>query len=246
MPILQINLTEIHRQAADSLIVQNAHKVNHGNIHLEFGKDFKFIHAPEPIHAREKIVEIITTKFSDQINPRFDIQVLASHYRGDCGIDKLNSELQSVLNFQPREQGYKYENTFFSPNDRVMHIKNNYDLEIMNGEIGFVYHYDQEKKKLIVMYEKREVEYELSDLSELRLAYACTIHKSQGCEFPVVIIALAKDTPYPLRARNLLYTAITRAKRLCIIVGDGFVMNQMIKNDQVAKRNTRLCDRIKE
>jgi len=251
LTIKQVNLTTIHRQAANSAIIVNAHRINAGNSDLKMADDFIYIHRPDPAAAYEYILdEIIEKNYNADKNSIDDIQVLASHYRGACGVDALNKGIQQATNpfirNSPPDEILNVNFIKFAPGDRVMHIKNNYNLQVMNGEIGTVDKYDKIDKILHVIFDdNRKVPYELADVNQLRLSYACTIHKSQGCEFPIVVVAAASDTPFPLRQRALLYTAVTRARKKCIIVGDIMVINQMIRNGSQQLRMTKLAERVK-
>lgn len=240
-----IRLTKIFRQAQTSRIITNAHKINQGifpDISNGRDADFFFIKQEDPEKAAQEIVNIVKNRIPKAYHySTNDIQVLAPMQRSVVGATNLNIILQEAINpegdFLSRG-GFKYRK-----GDRVMQIRNNYDKEVFNGDIGIVQNVNMEDRSLTVIYEGRAVEYEDNELDEVTLAYATTIHKSQGSEYPVVVIPLLM-THYVMLQRNLVYTGITRAKKICIIVGTTKALAYSVLNMVVLKRNTKLKERL--
>ena len=239
-----VRLTEIFRQAKDSLITINAHRINQGDFPIikgEKGSDFFFIQKEEPEEALDTIKSLVKERIPKylSLSPIDDIQVITPMHKGFLGTINLNKEMQMLLNPNGKEiaRGFKI-------GDRVMQIINNYDLEVFNGDIGKISDWDPEEQIITVRFEDKTVPYELTDLDELTLAYAISVHKSQGSEYPVVIMPILTQH-YLMLKRNLLYTGITRAKRLMILVGTKKAVAIAVKNDKVAKRYTLLEQRIK-
>jgi exodeoxyribonuclease V alpha subunit len=243
-----VQLNEIFRQAKESSIIVNAHKINEGIIpNLKYNQDklddFYFIEQEDP----EKALEMIINLVRDRIPKRFgfdsfnDIQVLTPMHRGTVGAGNLNIELQKALN--PGEEGVFRGGRLFRVNDKVMQIVNNYDKEVYNGDIGRIASIDEEEKEIKVIIDDREVVYDYSDLDELVHAYAISIHKSQGSEYPAVVIPILTQH-YVLLQRNLLYTGVTRGKKLVVIVGTKKAMAIAVKNNKTEKRYTLLKDRL--
>ncbi len=244
--ISQTRLTKIFRQAETSLIVTNAHKINQGKmITLKNDKDgdLFFIDEDSPPQITAQIVNLVKSRLPKtyQLNPFVDIQVLSPSYRGETGVENLNNRLQSALNSGGRE----YEILFkkFHLGDKVMQTKNNYDKEVYNGDIGILKAVDPERKRFYVDYIDRVVEYEYPEVAEIVLAYAITIHKSQGSEYPAIVIPFSTQH-FIMLQRNLLYTAITRASRLVVIVGSKKALAIAIKNDKPTRRFTTLTKRL--
>ena len=243
-----IRLTHIFRQREKSLIVVNAHRVNQGKYPV-FGekkeRDFYFLKEEDPEKAAEKIVSLCTTRLPHKyhINPVRDIQVLTPMYKSPVGADQLNHLMRHALN--PSRESVQYGHQQYKTNDKVMQIRNNYDKEVFNGDIGNIREIDNEEQIVKVLFYHRLVEYDFSELNELVLAYAVTVHKSQGSEYPVVIIPLLTQH-FLLLQRNLLYTAITRAKKLVIIVGTNKALWIAIKNNKTVQRNTFLKERLRQ
>ena len=241
-----VRLTRIFRQAQSSRIVTNAHKINQGIFpDISNGKqaDFFFIRQEDPELAAQEIVNIVRNRIPKAYGySTNDIQVLAPMQRSVVGATSLNIALQEAIN--PVGESLSRGGFRYRRGDRVMQIRNNYDKEVFNGDIGTVESVDVEDRSLTVTFDGRAVEYEDSELDELTLAYATTIHKSQGSEYPVVVIPLLM-THYVMLQRNLIYTGITRAKKICIIVGTTKALAYSIHNMVVLKRNTRLKERLK-
>jgi exodeoxyribonuclease V alpha subunit len=240
-----VRLTEIFRQAARSLIVTNAHLINQGKMPETEAVDGDFFFLPR--RDPEEIVETISELVSRRIPGRFgldpveQIQVLTPRNRGPLGTERLNEVLRELLN--PVGEEIARGGRSFRVGDKVMQVRNNYDLEVFNGDIGRVTGIEELDQLLRVTIDGREVVYEPSMLDELVLAYACTIHKSQGSEYPCVVVPLHTQH-YLMLQRNLLYTALTRAKRLAILVGEPKALATAVNNRRVRTRFTRLAERL--
>ena len=241
-----VRLTEIFRQAGASRIVVNAHRINEGRMPetspSEDG-DFFIIEREEPGKILETIRELATTRIPQRfgLDPREDIQVLTPMQRGTLGAGNLNAELQAVLN--PRGPSLERGSVTFRVGDRVMQMRNDYQRGVFNGDIGLIASVNVEERTLGVRFDERTVAYEWADLDELSLAYACSIHKSQGSEFPAAIVVLHTQH-FILLKRNLLYTAVTRGRRLTVVVGSRKALAIAVKNVGTAERCTRLAARL--
>jgi exodeoxyribonuclease V alpha subunit len=245
MPVVELN--EIFRQAKESLIITNAHRINNG-ILPEFKKtdpndDFFFIEKENP----EEVLKIILELAKERIPNRFgfdpvdDIQILTPMHKGIVGANNLNSEFQNLLN--PRDERLLRGNRDFRVNDKVMQIRNNYDREIFNGDIGKIGNIDFVNQEVSVSFDGRDVVYNFSDLDEIVLAYAVSVHKSQGSDYPAVIIPILTQH-YMLLQRNLVYTAVTRGRELVVIVGTRKALGIAVKNNKTQKRYTYLKYRL--
>jgi len=243
-----VRLTEIFRQAASSRIIVNAHRINQGELPLkDEGKelsDFYFIPAnsPEDIHA--KLLQVVTERIPKRfgLHPVRDIQVLTPMNRGGLGARSLNAELQQALNGMAEPKVTRF-GTSFAPGDKVIQTVNNYDKEVFNGDIGRIVTLDQEEGTLSVDYDDRLVPYEFSELDELSLAYATSIHKSQGSEYSAVVLPLAMQH-YTMLERNLIYTAVTRGKKLVVVIGEPKALAMAVKNHTSHRRLTKLAGRL--
>lgn len=239
-------LDTIFRQDTSGLIVRNAHHVNHGEpFETHTGdSDFYFVETGDPERIIARTVELMTNRIpvKFKLDPLADVQVLTPMRRNLLGTENLNSVIQTALN--PSGPSLVRGCTHFRVNDRVMQLRNNYDKEVFNGDIGFIKQVDAEDRALIVLFDGRPVRYAQSELDELVLAYACSIHKSQGSEYPAVIVLLHTQH-FKLLQRNLLYTAITRGKRLVMVVGSSRAVNIAIKANQVRERRTSLRERLR-
>jgi exodeoxyribonuclease V alpha subunit len=261
-----VRLKEIFRQGKESMIIVNAHKINQGEMPLlnEKGKDFYFIKEDNLDYILNTVIELINTrlpKFNSNWDKLKSIQILAPMKKGTLGVTNLNQKLQEILN--PKESWKKEKSireTIFRVGDKVMQTKNNYSLKwfrvagigenegvgVFNGDMGFVENIDEEEKTLTVIFdEERKVVYDFIYLDELELAYAITIHKSQGSEFPVVIIPAYMGSPL-LMNRNLLYTGITRAKEMVVVVGMVKALKYMVDNTRSTERYSSLKCRIRD
>ncbi|HOP47906.1 MAG TPA: ATP-dependent RecD-like DNA helicase [Desulfobacteraceae bacterium] len=245
MPVVELN--EIFRQAKESLIITNAHRINNG-ILPEFKKtdpndDFFFIEKENP----EEVLKIILELAKERIPNRFgfdpvdDIQILTPMHKGIVGANNLNSEFQNLLN--PRDERLLRGNRDFRVNDKVMQIRNNYDREVFNGDIGKIGNIDFVNQEVSVSFDGRDVVYNFSDLDEIVLAYAVSVHKSQGSDYPAVIIPILTQH-YMLLQRNLVYTAVTRGRELVVIVGTRKALGIAVKNNKTKKRYTYLKYRL--
>ncbi|MFU0800347.1 MAG: ATP-dependent RecD-like DNA helicase [Xylanivirga thermophila] len=260
-----VRLTEIFRQAQESMIIVNAHRINNGEFpYLNVReKDFFFERKHAPADILNTIKELTLNRL-----PRFtgfdslkDMQILSPMRKGLIGVNNLNIELQKVLN--PKSYGKKeklYRDTIFREGDKVMQIKNNYKTEwevtekgrviekgegVFNGDVGYILSIDEEDQTMLVIFDEgREVTYDFTQLDEIELAYAISVHKSQGSEFPVVILPLAWGPPL-LMTRNLLYTAVTRARDMVVIVGRESAIENMIQNNRIAERYSGLKSQFK-
>ena len=244
--IPKICLNQIFRQAESSLIITNAHSINQGEmITLSNHKDgdLFFIEETSASQIASQIVELVKIRLPKKykLSPLTEIQVLSPSYRGETGVDNLNGLLQSALNTNGRE--FQILNKQIRLGDKVMQIKNNYDKEVYNGDIGFLRAVDPKKKQFYIDYSEKVVEYEYSAIEEIVLAYAITIHKSQGSEYPAVVIPFSTQH-YMMLQRNLLYTAITRARQLVVLVGSKKALAIAIKNDKTTRRYTTLTERL--
>ena len=240
-----VKLTRIFRQAQSSRIVMSAHAVNRGlypDTSNGKGTDFFFMKQEDPVMVADTIVDLVRNRLPKAY--RIDagkIQVLTPMQRGVVGATGLNIVLQDAVN--PGKAGLNRGGFFFREGDRVMQIRNNYDKDVFNGDLGYVSKVDLEDRMLLADFDGKSVEYDVSELDELSLAYATTIHKSQGSEYPVVIIPVLM-THYVMLQRNLIYTGITRAKKICILIGSPKALAYAIRNMTVLKRNTRLKERL--
>lgn len=246
-----VQLTEIYRQAQSSRIVQNAHLVNHGQPPLLLppagrhrNEDAFFIQAQQPEAVLQQLLELVAQRLPQAGHLPSEIQVLCPMKRGAIGTQALNSALQSVLNpAVPAGPELKSGPRIFRPGDRVIQLKNNYEHEIFNGDLGKVLRVDLENRVLEVSFAERTVEISHEQISELDLAYALTIHKSQGAEFPVVVVVLTRQHHVMLQ-RNLLYTGMTRAQKLLILLGESVAIQQAVRNERLRQRYTRLGERL--
>lgn len=240
-----VRLTRIFRQAQTSRIVMSAHAINRGcfpDISNGQHTDFFFMKQEEPEKVAETIVSLVRDRLPKAYRqPAANIQVLTPMQRGVVGAANLNMALQQALNHNTAalvRRGYTYKE-----GDRVMQLRNNYDKDVYNGDLGYVRSVDMEERTLTVDFDGQMVEYEASELDELTLAYATTIHKSQGSEYPIVVMPVLM-THYVMLQRNLIYTGITRAKKICVLVGQTKALAYAIHNMKVLKRNTRLKKRL--
>ena len=265
-----VRLTDIFRQGETSRIVVNAHRINHGEMPLlnEKGTDFFFERKEGFAQAAQTIVQLVTRRLPKFLGYAEDertaqavrnIQVLAPAKKGECGVAALNTLLQAALNPPgPARPSRTYGETVFRLGDKVMQTRNDYQIEwrketasgwedgtgVFNGDVGFITQVDEEEHSLTVLFdEEREVVYQSGQLENLDLAYCLSVHKSQGSEFPVVVMPVAGGPPM-LLTRNLFYTALTRARSLVVLVGREEVVRQMVENDHILRRYTTLTQRL--
>ncbi len=244
--IAVVRLTEVFRQAAHSSIIRTAHRINQGEFVIEkeeLTQDFFFVEREEPESCVALVADLIRNRIPKKFgfDPRKDIQVLVPMNRGIVGTQNLNGVLQQTLN--PSREALERGTKRFAVGDRVIQMRNNYDLEVFNGDIGFVEALDLEERTLIVRFTGKQVMYEATDLDDLELGYAITIHKSQGSEFPAVIIPIVSQHTVMIR-RNLLYTAVTRGKRLVVMVGARSAVERGVREAHVEPRFTKLGARL--
>jgi exodeoxyribonuclease V alpha subunit len=244
-----VRLTEVFRQVAHSRIITTAHRVNEGRMPEPGAKDgdFFFIDRAEPEQIAETLVEMVKTRIPGKfrLDPLRDVQVLCPMNRGSLGIRELNVRLQEELN--PARAGEPVAEKFgwkFRVRDKVLQTENNYGKDVFNGDIGQIVTIDPDEREVAVRFYQREVRYDYGELDELSLAYAITIHKSQGSEFPAVVIPLAMQQ-YLLLQRNLIYTAITRGKQLVIVIGQTKALAAAVRNNRTGQRFSGLLARLK-
>jgi exodeoxyribonuclease V alpha subunit len=239
-----MRLTEVFRQAAASRIIVNAHRLNQGlmpNLSSPAGdSDFYFVPAEDAETAVQRILELVKVRIPKRfgLNPIRDIQVLCPMNRGGVGARSLNIELQAALNPAGERRVERFGWTF-APGDKVMQIENDYDKEVYNGDIGFIDDVDAEAGELVARFDGRSVTYGFGELDALVPAYAATIHKSQGSEYPAVIIPVLSQH-YTMLQRNLLYTGITRGKRLVVLVGQKKAIAIAVRNVSGRRRWSKL------
>jgi exodeoxyribonuclease V alpha subunit len=244
-----VRLNEIFRQAAHSKIITNAHRINQGRL-PEAGdsseSDFFFIAAETPESIHDRLMQVVTERIPRRfgLHPVLEVQVLTPMNRGGLGARSLNIELQKKLNPEARPQVTRYGWTY-APGDKVIQTVNNYDKDVFNGDIGRVARIDEEEQTIFVDYDGRHVAYDLGELDEISLAYATTVHKSQGSEYPAVVIPIATQH-YTLLERNLLYTAVTRGKRLVVVIGQRRALAIAVKRVGSVKRLTNLKSRLQQ
>ena len=240
-----VRLTRIFRQAQKSRIVMSAHAINQGRFpDMSNGRDtdFFFMKEEDPERVAATVVRLVKERLPRAYGQRPDkIQVLTPMQRGIVGAANLNLSLQEALNPSGpslNRGGYTYRQA-----DRVMQVRNNYDKEVFNGDLGYVESVNTEDRTLTVDFDGRSVEYDVTELDELTLAYATTIHKAQGSEYPIVVLPVLM-THYVMLQRNLIYTGITRAKKICVLIGAMKALAYAVRNVSVLKRNTRLRERL--
>jgi exodeoxyribonuclease V alpha subunit len=248
VPVVELN--EIFRQAGESRIIVNAHRINNGLMPdiSKYGgdlEDFYFIEQEDQAQVLEIIKELICNRIPRRfgLDPVDGIQVISPMHKGIVGTGNLNVVLQEALN--PSQIELTRGDRVFKPHDKVMQVKNNYEKEVFNGDIGRITGIDPENRQITVIFDRSAVLYDYADLDEIIPAYAISVHKSQGSEYPAVVVPILSQH-YVLLQRNLIYTAVTRGKRLVVIVGSKKALAMGIKNNRVMRRYTRLAEKLKE
>ncbi len=240
-----IRLTDIYRQQKGSLIAVNALKINMGELPaiegagVEEGQDFFFIVKPDIMKTRDAILEMVTERIPNQFNlhPKVDIQVLCPMIKKDIGVEIMNTILQNKLN--PAENRFKAPFYTLAIGDKIMQTKNDYNKNVFNGDIGFVHSINSKDKKVTVNFDGREIPYTFHELENTTLAYAVTVHKSQGSEYPAIVMPLVTQH-FPMLQRNLLYTAVSRGKQLVVLVGSRRALDIAVNNNKIRTRFTGL------
>ncbi len=243
-----VALDVIFRQSEDSLIIENAHRINRGQMPLfsKTAKDFFLFAESEPEQAALRVVELVKTRipFKFGMDAIEDVQVLSPMHRGAVGVAELNRTLQDALNpAEPGKKEWRHGSRVFRLGDKVLQMRNNYTKRVFNGDLGRVVEIDVEEQRLVVNLDGENVEYEFGELDELVHAFAMSVHKSQGSEYRAVVIPILTQH-YMMLQRNLLYTGVTRAKQLVVLVGTQKAIAIAVRNDKVAQRNSRLAKRL--
>jgi exodeoxyribonuclease V alpha subunit len=242
-----VRLREVFRQAAASRIVLNAHLINRGLMPEPEPEgeesDFHFVPAAEPEELIRKLVTLVAERIPRRfgLDPLRDIQVLCPMNRGGLGARALNIALQKALNPTPSEGSIERFGFTYASGDKVMQVENDYEREVFNGDLGFIRAIDLEEGEVVVAFDGREIRYSFGEMDELQLAYATTIHKSQGSEYPAVVIPLTTQH-YPMLARNLLYTGITRGKRLVVLLGQKRALGIAVSTSGTRRRYSKLAE----
>jgi exodeoxyribonuclease V alpha subunit len=242
-------LDHIFSQAAGSYIVTNAHRINQGQMPLfeSDSSDFFLFPVDDAEAAAERVVDVVANRIPARFgyDPVADIQVLSPMHRGAAGVGALNERLQAALNpAGPGKPEVRLGGRVFRLGDKVMQVRNNYDKDIFNGDLGRIVALDVEEQVVTVSFDGVDVPLDYVEMDEVVHAFACSIHKSQGAEYPAVVMALL-PAHYMLLQRNLLYTGVTRARALCVLVGAKRAISMAVKNDQIARRHTALAQRLR-
>ena len=210
--------------------------------------DFFLFPAEDATEAADWVVDVVVNRVPRRfgLDPLRDVQVLSPMHRGAAGVTKLNERLQGALNPPADDKvELRHGGRTFRDGDKVMQIRNNYDKDVFNGDLGHIVSINRMDRNVGVVFDGTRVDYELADMDELIHAFACSTHKSQGAEYPAVVMALL-PAHYLLLQRNLLYTGVTRAKQLCVIVGSKRAIGMAVRNDEVAARNSGLARRLRD
>jgi len=245
-----MRLTQIFRQAQESMIVVNAHRINQGQFPEGATKpvpqaDFFWVENENPQRIQQLVLKMVCDRMPEVygLDPMRDVQVLTPMHKGDVGTIQLNALLQERLN--PHGDEVKRGQRIFRVGDRVLQMRNNYDKDVFNGDLGWIVSLDREAETLEIDFEGREVSYDFEDLEELSLAYAISVHKSQGSEYPAIIMPVVTQH-YMLLQRNLIYTGLTRARKLAVMIGSRRALSIGLKNKESSKRFTHLIYRLRE
>lgn len=249
--VVCVRLVHVFRQAEQSLIVTNAHRINRGEEPVAApegarGADFFFVERADPAEARATVVELVSRRIPQRfgLDPLRDVQVLVPMHRGEAGAHALNDALQAALNPPSGSPTLTRGAHVLRGGDKVMQLRNDYDKEVYNGDVGVVSSVDPEGK-MTVRFDGRPIDYEGADLDDLGLSYACTVHKSQGSEYPAVVLVLLTSA-FVMLSRNLLYTAVTRGKRLVVIVGQRRAARIALREDRKGDRRSALAARLQQ
>lgn len=241
-------LQTIFRQGEDSHIVLNAHRINRGDAPLMDNQsaDFFFFGEDDPAKAAELVVDIVANRLPQRFgyDPFDDVQVIAPMYRGPAGVTALNQALQTALNGGQRVAEKRLGGQLFRAGDKVMQTRNDYEKDVFNGDIGRVHAFNFDDSELQVVIDGRFIAYDFAEADALMLAYCISTHRSQGSEYPAVVIPLLTQH-YMMLQRNLLYTAITRAKKTVVLVGSRRAVHLAVNNNQVAERHGGLLPRLR-
>ena len=243
-----VRLDKIYRQAADSYIIINAHRINEGQMPI-FSRDthdFFFFKEQNPHRAAVLLIDIVGRRLPRSFNydPETQIQVLSPMHRGAVGVAALNEALQHTINPpSPKKVEIKHSNRLLREGDRIMQIRNNYETEVFNGDMGRILKIHVAEQMAEVEFDHQVIEYEFYQLDQLTHSYAVSVHKSQGSEYPVIVLPLLTEH-YMMLQRNLVYTAITRAKEMVIIVGDKRAIRRAIEHTRITERNTSLAEQL--
>ena len=238
-----VRLQTVFRQAAQSGIITNAHRINRGEMPIFNETDFFLIDRADPVKALETIVEVVAQRLPARfdLHPLRDIQALAPMRRGQAGVESINQALKAAIN----PNGALVPRRSFGMGDKVMQTRNNYELDVYNGDVGVVTLIDEDADEIEVCFEdEKRVIYPMDETDDLTPAYCATVHKSQGSEYPALVLSFLPQH-YMMLQRNLLYTAITRGKKLVVIVGTAKAVAMAVHNSKIMDRNTRLADRLR-
>jgi len=245
-----ITLDTIYRQSEDSYIVLNAHRINEGKmpIFLRDSHDFFFFKEENPHQAAALLIDIVSRRLPQSfgLNAERDIQVLSPMHRGAVGVVALNEALQQTLNPPSSEKVERQRGErIMREGDRVMQVRNNYEKEVFNGDLGYIRQIEPDEQIVLIDFDGQLIQYEFHELEQVTHSYAITVHKSQGSEYPVVVIPLVAEH-YNMLRRNLFYTAITRAKQIVVLVGSKHAIRRAVENVRITARNTSLAERLRE
>ncbi|MEE2778236.1 MAG: ATP-binding domain-containing protein, partial [Acidobacteriota bacterium] len=243
-------LEEIFRQATESTIITNAHRVNNGEMpQLEpptgAPGDFFFVEAQGPEDAVDKLTRMVRDRIPRRfgLDPRHDIQVLCPMNRGPLGAKTLNTTLQEALNPHTQSPSVERFGESFRVGDKVMQTENDYEKDVFNGDLGFIEAIDTDEEEVTIRFDSRRIAYALGELDRISLAYAITIHKSQGSEYPAVVMPISTQH-YPMLQRRLLYTGITRGQRLVVLLGERRALGIAVRGHKSLHRWTKLRERL--
>ncbi len=245
-----VTLAQIYRQSKDSYIISNAHRINNGQlpIFLRDSHDFFLFKEDNPHQAAALLIDIVSRRLPQSfgLNAERDIQVLSPMYRGAVGVIALNEALQQILNPPSSEKvECPHNEIIMREGDRVMQVQNNYEKEVFNGDLGYIRQIEPDEQIVLINFDGQLIQYEFHELDQVTHSYATTVHKSQGSEYPVVVIPLLAEH-YTMLQRNLFYTAITRAKQIVVLVGSKHAIKRAVENSQIEARNTSLAERLRE